>query len=473
VTLRLYDSATREVRDFVPRRPGEVGLYVCGATVQGSPHIGHMRAAVAFDLLVRWLVRQGLNVTYIRNVTDVDDKILNKAADAGVPWWAWAQRHEREFAAAYEVLGCLPPMYEPRATGHIPEMIAFISQLIESDHAYVADGSVYFDVRSDPGYGALTNQGSDEPGFEDIPEGPDVKKRDPRDFALWKAEKSDDSSTASWESPWGPGRPGWHIECSAMAKKYLGPTFDIHGGGLDLRFPHHENEWAQSRSIGDGFALLWMHSAWLTQSGTKMSKSLGNTLNVKQVVSSTANPAALRLALASVHYRSMLEYTDTTLVEAEATWARLAGFVSRASARCVTVSVEEIAKAPLPQLFMDAMNDDLAVPRALAVIHETVRDGNTALTNNDDPEIHSALVSTRAMLSVLGLDPEPWATSRSDGAALSALDSLIQGELAAREAARAAKDWAAADAIRDRLATAGLAVEDGPDGARWSIATEE
>jgi cysteinyl-tRNA synthetase len=468
VTLSLFDSATREVAEFAPLTPGRVGIYVCGATVQGSPHVGHLRTIVAFDVLHRWLVRQGNTVTMIRNVTDIEDRILTKSAEAGVEWWAWALRFEREFAAACDALGVLPADYEPRATGHITEIVELIARIIENGHAYESAGSVYFDVRSFPEYGALTNQAlGDLAAAADAPE---EEKRDPRDFALWKAAKADEPGTASWPSPWGRGRPGWHIECSAMARRYLGAEFDIHGGGLDLRFPHHENEQAQSRAAGDRFARLWMHSAWVTQSGVKMSKSLGNTLIVSEVLKSYPAPA-LRLALASVHYRSMLEYSDATMDDAAATWARIEGFVRRATERVGPVPPQDIAEAPLPKPFKDAMNDDLAVPRALAVIHKTVSDGNTALTDGDDPDIHAALVSTRAMLDVLGLDPESpqWRAQGGDRSG-QALDALVRAELSARDEAREAKDFTTSDAIRDRLAAAGIAVEDRADGSRWSLA---
>ena len=471
MTLRLFDTATREERDFVPLTPGQVGIYLCGPTVQGAPHIGHLRAAVAFDVLQRWLERSGYRVTMVRNVTDIDDKTLAKGAEAGVPWWEWALRFEREFQASYRAVGVREPAAEPRATGHIPEIVALISLLVERGHAYEKDGSVYFDVHSFATYGSLTNQSlADLAPAEDSPE---VTKRDPRDFALWKARKDSEPETASWTSPWGPGRPGWHIECSAMAQRYLGDAFDIHGGGLDLRFPHHENEQAQSHAAGYGFARLWMHSAWVTQSGAKMSKSLGNGLLVSEVLA--AYPAAaLRLALASVHYRSMLEWTDSTLDEALAQWERFVGFVTRAGERVGQPAPDAVAGAALPVAFVEAMDDDLGIPRAMAVVHETVRSGNAALASGDDAAVSSALRDARAMLDSLGLDPlsAQWASPAGDAGALSALDTLVQADLDARASARAARDWAAADAIRDRLAAAGIAIEDAPDGARWSLAKD-
>lgn len=434
--------------------------------------MGHLRSAVAFDVLQRWLERSGYAVTMIRNVTDIDDKTLTKAAESGAQWWAWALKFEREFQAAYAAVGVLPPAAEPRATGHIPEIVGLIERLIERGHAYVSDGSVYFDVRSYAQYGALTNQ-----ALEDLAPATDAAsetKRDPRDFALWKARKEGEPLTASWDSPWGAGRPGWHIECSAMARRYLGDAFDIHGGGLDLRFPHHENEQAQSRAAGYDFAQLWMHSAWVTQSGAKMSKSLGNGLLVSEVLSRYPAPA-LRLALAQVHYRSMLEYSDASMDDAATTWARLAGFVARASERVGAPTLADVADATLPPAFVEAMDDDLAVPRAVAVVHDAVRAGHAALTAGDTTALAASLLEVRAMLSVLGLDPAApeWAgTESSATGAMEALDTLVQADIEARAHARSSKDWAAADAIRDRLAAAGIVLEDSSEGARWSLAGE-
>jgi cysteinyl-tRNA synthetase len=475
VTVRLFDSATHSARDLVPLREGHVGIYVCGATVQGSPHIGHMRMSVAFDVLVRWLRRSGLDVTLVRNVTDVDDKILAKSAEAGVPWWAWANRYEREFTAAYQALGVLPPTYEPRATGHATEMVELMQHLVERGHAYVTgDGDVWFDVRSWPEYGALTNQRLDDlpPAADDAGEQGDPAtasaKRDPRDFALWKAAKATDPDSASWPTPYGRGRPGWHLECSAMARRYLGDAFDIHGGGLDLRFPHHENEMAQSRAAGYGFARHWMHSAWVTQGGSKMSKSLGNSLLVS-VILAEAEPVVLRYVLTAAHYRSMLEYGPQTLAEAQATWDRVAGFVERATERVGAVSYDEVRSAPLPAAFAEALDDDLNVPAGLAVVHEHIRTGNVALADGSPEEVRQALVAVRGMLDVLGLDPARWTTTGEDSRARRALAALVEAELEMRAQARAGRDWAAADAVRARLAAAGVVVEDSPTGARWTL----
>ncbi|UFU07192.1 cysteine--tRNA ligase [Ruania halotolerans] len=472
MTVRLHDSATREVRDLVPRQPGRVGIYLCGATVQGAPHIGHLRSAIAFDILVRWLRRTGLEVTLVRNVTDIDDKILTKSAEAGVPWWAWAHRFEREFASAYAALGVLPPTYEPRATGHVPEMIELIDRLIERGHAYTgSEGNVYFDVRSWGKYGALTRQLLENLSAE---EDDASDKRDPRDFALWKASKTTDPEGASWTTPWGRGRPGWHLECSAMARKYLGEGFDIHGGGIDLRFPHHENELAQSQAAGWDFTQLWMHNAWVTVSGEKMSKSLGNSLTADAVLERTT-PVVLRYALGAVHYRSTLEFTDATLTETAAAWERISQFIARAGERVGIAAADEVDAAALPEAFAAALDDDLNVSAALAVVHEHVRLGNTALAEpagSRDTAIADGVLTVRAMLAVLGLDPlaAPWSSSAaSDGGTKEALAVLVDAVLTERAQARAAKDFARADALRDRLVEAGIIVEDSPDGVRWSV----
>ena len=478
MTLHLYDSATRTTRELVPLRPGHVGLYVCGATVQGPPHIGHVKTAVGFDVLVRWLRRSGLEVTFVRNVTDIDDKILQRSAEEGVPWWAWAARWEREFTAAYDAVGVLPPTYEPRATGHVTEMVELMDRLLDKGHAYPGQpGDVWFDVRSWPEYGALTNQRPDDvPASDDAStDAEEAGKRDPRDFALWKSPKPGEPLDASWPTPYGRGRPGWHLECSAMARRYLGSAFDIHGGGRDLRFPHHENELAQSRAAGDDFAGIWLHAGLLNVDGAKMSKSLGNFLLVSDVLA-TAAPVVLRYALTAAHYRSTLEWNAETLPEAEATWARIAGFVERATERVREAGLAtpdtELATVDLPAAFAAALDDDLNVPAALAVVHEHVRVGNIALADGTPDEVRTALVAVRAMLDVLGLDPARWAGGGDDSRATRALDALVTAELAARAKARAERDWATADAVRARLAEAGIVVEDSPTGPRWTLGGE-
>jgi cysteinyl-tRNA synthetase len=476
VTLRLHDTATRSVRAFTPRTPGQASLYLCGATVQAPPHIGHIRSGVSFDILARWLKATGYQVTFCRNVTDIDDKILRVARQAGVPWWAVAERNQRAFTRAYNALGCLPPDVEPRATGHVPEMIALMRRLIESGHAYAADGDVYFDISTYPAYGALSGQRPEHMRAADDIEDAGAK-RDPRDFALWKGAKPGEPA---WETPWGPGRPGWHLECSAMSTKYLGDTFDIHGGGLDLLFPHHENELAQSRAAGDGFARYWMHNGLLRLGGEKMSKSLGNSMLVDNMVT-TVRPAELRYYLGQAHYRSQIDYSAEALAEAAAAYRRIEGFVTRAGeaagdeqtlvGREAWPDLDVVAAAALPAAFTAAMNDDLGVPHALAVLHEAVRDGNGALAAGDVAGAAKRLGEVRAMLSVLGLDPlsPPWPAGGASADLRAVLEALVSVALEQRQAARERKDYAAADAIRDRLLAAGIVVEDTARGPRWEL----
>ncbi len=467
MSVRLYDSLQQAVVDFEPREPGRVGMYVCGPTVQSSPHIGHVRSALVYDLWRRWFTHRGLEVTFIRNVTDIDDKILANASDAE-PWFALAYRVELEFTAAYRALGILPPTYEPRATASIDRMLALTSSLIERGHAYVADdgsGDVYFDVRSWTAYGELTRQSPDD--MEEAGDAPARAKRDPRDFALWKGAKVDEPATAQWASPWGSGRPGWHIECSAMAQRYLGNAFDIHGGGLDLRFPHHENELAQSRAAGDDFARHWVHNGLVNVGGQKMSKSLGNSVFAADLLAS-ARPAVVRYWLGSAHYRSTIDYTEGSLVEAEAALDRIETFLARAGRR---VDGTRFAELPLevPEAFAAAMDDDLSTPSALASLHETVRSGNAALDADDVAAAGAARAAALAMVGVLGLDIE--AADARDGADAThrALASLVDRLIVERRSARDARDWSTADRIRDDLAAAGIVVEDTPTGTDWSI----
>ncbi|MBR7741934.1 cysteine--tRNA ligase [Phycicoccus sp. BSK3Z-2] len=472
MTLRLFDSLSRELRDFVPVVPGKAGIYICGLTTQAPPHIGHVRFAVAFDVLRRWLERgHGYDVTLIRNVTDIDDKILTRSADAGEPWFALSYRNETETADALESLGVLPPTYEPRATGHVPEMVELMQTLVDAGHAYPADdgsGDVYFDVRSWPAYGELTHQ-----RVEDMAEAEDADprgKRDPRDFALWKGRKAEEPLTASWPTPYGRGRPGWHLECSAMARKYLGDAFDIHGGGVDLRFPHHENEVAQSRAAGLGFAGYWLHNAWVTTGGEKMSKSLGNSLRVSEVVKAH-RPLAVRYYLTAAHYRSTIEYHEGSIEEAGTAVERVEGFLRRALPGVESLLPD--GSADLPADFREAMDDDLGVSDALAAIHQAVRAGNTALDDGDVEDARTVAHQVVAMTDVLGVNPlDPvWMEDETGGAdAATALDALVKERITARSAARAARDYDTADAIRDELAAAGIALEDTAAGARWTLA---
>ena len=467
MTLRLHDTETRDVREFTPLVPGQVSLYVCGATVQAPPHIGHLRAALAFDILVRWLEASGYRVIFCRNVTDIDDKIIRVAEQEGNPWWVVSERNQRAFTHAYELLGCRPPDVEPRATGHVPEMISLMQRLIDTGHAYAVGGDVYFEVKTDPEYGKLSGQRVDQMrGADDVT---DVAlKRDPRDFALWKAAKPGEPF---WDTPWGPGRPGWHLECSAMSVKYLGEAFDIHGGGIDLVFPHHENEIAQSESAGFPFAQYWMHNALLGVAGEKMSKSLGNSLRIEEILR-LARPVELRYYLGGAHYRSVLEFSEDALAEAVAAYKRIEGFVDRATEALGGAADMPLVAGHLPLSFTSAMNDDLGVPAALAAVHAAVRDGNTALQQGQLDDVRDSLAQVRAMLSVLGLDPlsEPWTSTDNQNEQMREIvGALVKVALDQRQAARARKDYATADALREGLEKAGIAVEDTPNGPRWEI----
>ncbi|MEW2007556.1 cysteine--tRNA ligase [Microbacterium sp. NPDC079208] len=466
MTLRLYDTRAQLLRDFVPLDPENITMYVCGPTVQSGPHIGHVRAALSFDLLRRWLTYRHGRVTFVRNVTDIDDKVLANASDSE-PWWALAYRMEQEFAAAYAGIGILPPTYEPRATASVPQMQELIALLIDRGHAYPApdgSGDVYFDVRSWPSYGDLTHQSVDamEAAQDADPRG----KRNPQDFALWKGAKADEPADATWASPWGAGRPGWHIECSAMAKRYLGAEFDIHGGGLDLRFPHHENELAQSSAAGDGFARYWVHNGLVTVDGQKMSKSLGNFTLARDVLAER-DPLVVRYALAAAHYRSSLDLSESSWSEAEAALGRIRSFLERAL-RAAGDGIGADDAQSLPSAFIDAMDDDLGVPQALAVVHESVRAGNSALDAGDTAAALDAARAVLGMTGVLGLVEDAGSRKAGNGQA-AALDALVQEMIAQRATARAEKDWAAADRIRDAIAAAGITLEDTPAGTHWSI----
>ena len=453
--LNLYDTKSRTVSTFKPLTAGKVGIYLCGATVQAPPHIGHIRSGVNFDILRRWLIASGFDVTFVRNVTDIDDKILHKAIHEEIPWWQVAMKYERAFTDAYDALNVMPPTYEPRATGHITQMIALMEKLIENGSAYApGNGDVYLEVRKLKEYLTLSNQKLDDL----LPsEDADLEfKKDPRDFALWKAAKKGEPS---WPTPWGDGRPGWHLECSAMAHAYLGEAFDIHGGGIDLIFPHHENEIAQSNAAGYEFSNIWMHNAWVTTSGEKMSKSLGNSLQVAEILKKVRG-IELRWYLGSAHYRSMLEFSFEALAESATSFKRIEAFLSRAE----SVLGKEVEILIAPE-FAAAMNDDLAVPQALAFIAESMRIGNSSA--EDKKVIAKTAGEIRGALSILGCDPKDavFAGSKSNDAAM---DGLIKLALDQREAARLRKDFATADQIRDEIAALGITVEDTANGPRWS-----
>jgi cysteinyl-tRNA synthetase len=463
-SLHLYDTLSRTTSEFKPLKAGEVGIYLCGATVQAPPHIGHVRSGVNFDILRRWLTKSGYHVTFIRNVTDIDDKILHKAVHEEIPWWAVAMKYERAFSDAYAALNVLPPTYEPRATGHVTQMIELMEKLIERGAAYApGNGDVYLEVRKLTSYLTLSRQKLDD--LQPAADADETYKKDPRDFALWKAAKPGDPS---WPTPWGAGRPGWHLECSAMAQTYLGESFDIHGGGLDLIFPHHENEIAQSEAAGYGFAKRWMHNAWVTASGEKMSKSLGNSLQVHELLK-TVRGIELRWYLGSAHYRSMLEFSHEALAESATAFRRIEGFLQR--------SVEILGTEPTPVIsdgFRAAMNDDLAVPTALAGISEALKAGNSAITAGDKKVIAASANEIRGALEVLGCDPfdNAFASGKSGEDLTTALDGVISLALAQRAAARERKDFAASDAIRDGLAALGITIEDTAQGPRWSISRD-
>ena len=461
--MMLFDTHSGELRDFTPLHKGKVSIYVCGPTVQSAPHIGHLRSALVYDLLVRWLSHTGHEVTLIRNVTDIDDKVLEKAQELGRNWWEVAFENEQLFSADYHRLGLISPQLEPRATGHIPQMIALIEQLIEKGHAYQVGGSVYFDTASWPSYGELTNQDLADVESEEKLEG----KKAQQDFALWKAHKPNEPATASWDSPFGRGRPGWHIECSAMSSHYLGEEFDIHGGGLDLRFPHHENELAQSRAAGQKFARLWIHNGLVTVAGQKMSKSVGNTVSSSELFA-LATPMVVRYYLASAHYRSVLDYQQSVLAEAAAALERMHLFLERAARELSETQFAQMElEAKLPEDFVSHMNDDLNIPAALAVIHETVTEGNRELDENQWREAATHRSQVNQMLSVLGLAPSQWPQAQSEEHR--ALDLLVKDLIQKREAARGEKNFELADQIRKQLEHSGIELFDSPSGTHWGI----
>jgi cysteinyl-tRNA synthetase len=457
--LHLYNTADRKTSKFTPLKPGKVGIYLCGATVQAPPHIGHIRSGVNFDILNRWLRASGYEVTFIRNVTDIDDKILQKAVAENMSWWALAMKYERAFADAYAALNVAPPTYEPRATGHITQMIELMELLIEKGMAYApGNGDVYLEVRKVKNYLSLSNQKLDD--LQSAEDADVTHKKDPRDFALWKGSKPGEPS---WPTPWGPGRPGWHLECSAMAHTYLGEAFDIHGGGLDLIFPHHENEIAQSQSAGYDFAKIWMHNAWVTTCGEKMSKSLGNSLQVQELLKKVRG-IELRWYLGSAHYRSMLEFSFEALEESAVAFRRIEAFLTRAAE-----TLKKTPEAKFGAEFKSAMDNDLAVPEAIATISESMKNGNNALASNDLKVIEKSAGEVRGALAILGCDPFDSVFSKASSNKKELLDGLVSLALEQRTAARDRKDFATSDAIRDELAKLGVVIEDTAQGTRWSI----
>jgi cysteinyl-tRNA synthetase len=467
--IRVTNTLTRQTEDFVPVSGNEVKMYVCGPTVQSAPHLGHGRAGVAFDMIRRYLTYRGYDVTFVRNITDVEDKIIAAAAETGETTEQLSARVAKAFGNAYRELGVLEPDVEPKATEHIGEMFDMIGRLIERGLAYPTDnGDVYFSVRTLEDYGKLSGRNVDEmrAGTREIV---GELKQDPADFALWKSAKPGEPA---WDSPWGLGRPGWHIECSAMAQKYLGETFDIHGGGTDLIFPHHENEIAQSEGAnGKTFAKYWLHNGMVNLGGQKMAKSTGHLIDLTEAIEIYGGPA-VRLFYLRAHYRSPLEFTEALIDEARTALRRISGMLDRVDRSSHDAEPEVIAS------FVEKMDDDFNTPEALGIVFDTVREANRRLDAGE--EAGALAASVVEMIDVLGVTPEAGGEALSDvsdgvnalaevlgvdeGATIAAtLDNL----LARRAAARVDRDFATSDRIRDELAALGIGIEDGPDGSQW------
>lgn len=464
--MQVFNTLGRVRQPFEPRDEGRVGIYVCGPTVQARPHLGHGRAAVSFDVIRRYLEWRGFEVTYVQNVTDVEDKIIAAAVREGVPTEELAARYAAAFAEAYRRLGVGPPDIEPAATLHVPEMIEMIEQLIENGHAYASGGDVYFAVRSLPDYGKLSGR-----DIDDLQAGarvdPGEHKRDPLDFAVWKAAKPDEPH---WDSPWGVGRPGWHIECSAMATKYLGPNFDIHAGGTDLIFPHHENEIAQAEgALHQPFAKYWLHNGLVNLSGEKMSKSTGHVIDLIEALD-TYPPQAVRLFYLRTHYRRPLDFSDEAIADAIASLERIWSFRRRRPG-----PVEDAPDAAVLDKMQGFMDDDFDTAGALSVLFELVREGNRRLDAGEDAG--ALLAAYDEIVGLLGLAEEaiPLDDLAEPLAALAeqfGIDgsdpaAAVEGLIAVRSAAREERNWARADEVRDRLADLGVSIEDVRDGTRW------
>jgi cysteinyl-tRNA synthetase len=462
--MQVYNTMERAVVPFAPTDGAPVTIYVCGPTVQSEPHLGHGRSAVAFDVLWRYLEWAGHDVVFVRNVTDIEDKIILRAIETGKTTEEVAAAAYRDFTLAYDHLGNRRPTEEPKATDHIPEMIDLISTLIDHEVAYASEGDVYFSVRSFDGYGKLSRHNLDDLRAGDRIE-PGTKKHEPLDFALWKAAKAGEPA---WDSPWGAGRPGWHVECSAMAERYLGRAFDIHCGGTDLIFPHHENEIAQSEaSSGSTFARYWMHNGMLNLRGQKMAKSTGHLVTLLGSLERW-DPMALRLFFLRTHYRKPLDYTEDAVADADASLGRLRAFLRRT--REEDAEVPAVPDAAILDAFRAHMDLDLDVAGALAVVFDAVRDGNSKLDAGEP--VGGVAAAVEELLGVLGLDlGVQEAISDVDIAKLAiqlGLDALsVEDLLAIRLTARQARDFALADAIRDGLAEQDITIEDSPDGSRW------
>ena len=474
--LRLFNSLANEKQEFAPLKPGRIGIYVCGITVYDLPHIGHARMLTAFDVAVRALRWAGWQVDYIRNWTDVDDKIIKRANERGEDPRAFAARFIEECRRDMQALAILPADVEPKATEHIPEMIAIISRLIERGHAYAAAGDVYFSVRSYPQYGKLSKR-----NIDDLESGarvePGEQKKDPLDFALWKAAKPGEPASVTWASPWGPGRPGWHIECSAMSQKYLGTTFDLHGGGKDLVFPHHENEIAQSEAAsGQDLARYWLHNGFVTLDAEKMSKSLGNVKNIRELLASW-DGEALRAFLLSTHYRHPINFTESALADAD---RRVEYFYeSLAKGDAYLAQKKFGGEGPLveehAQAFRAAMDDDFNTAEAMARVEKVFGHLNARVDSKAPPaEVAGLLHTARTLAQVLGLSGRAPLEAVRERRELAARRKGIDGadverQIAERIAARKAKDFAKADAIRNALVAKGVELRDGPQGTDWRV----
>ena len=460
--LQIYNSLRRRKEPFQPLAEGRVGMYVCGITVYDYCHIGHARMLVVFDVVARHLRALGYDLNYVRNITDIDDKIIRRAAEEGEPVESVTERYIAAMNDDCWALGIAPPDQEPRATEHIAAIVDMIARLEQRGHAYRADnGDVYYSVASFSGYGKLSDQDPD-----DLRAGARIEvgdsKRDPLDFVLWKAAKPGEPS---WHSPWGPGRPGWHIECSAMSTALLGTHFDIHGGGVDLKFPHHENEIAQScAATDDDFVSVWMHNGFVNVDNEKMSKSLDNFFTIRDVLEHY-HPEVLRYFLISGHYRSPLNYSDTELDAARASLTRLYRALHGTSMAAAPATADFVPR------FDDAMNDDFNTPKALAVLFELAGEINRAGDEGRGDDAGSLAALLRQLGGRLGLlqgDPETFLRAGRPGARAESLDeAAIGAAIAARNAARGAGDWGEADRIRDELAAGGVVLEDGPDGTTW------
>ena len=456
--LRFTDSLTGEKTPFTPREEGRVSVYWCGPTVYDDPHLGHARSTLAFDVLVRYLRWSGYDVLAVSNITDIDDKIINRAAEEGTDEPAVATRFEASFIGQMDRLNIAHPDLRPRATEFVDHMVEVVADLVEHGMAYTTDSGVYFDVDRLDGYGALVGRSVD-----DLRDGAgarvevDDDKDDPLDFALWKAAKPGEPT---WDSPWGPGRPGWHIECVAMSLHLLGDGFDIHGGGDDLVFPHHENERAEALGCGRTFARYWVHNGMVQVDGEKMSKSLDNFTTLAALLDAW-DPRVLRLVVLQTHYRRTMEIGSTTLDQASAALTRLDKFADRMAAADLP---EAEADADAVARFREAMDDDLGSPQALAVVFDAVRDANRALDAEDDATAATLAAAVLELSAALGLKlGSSAAPERADDGDTEEIDALVDRRLAARTA----RDFGEADRIRDDLAARGIVLEDGPQGTSW------